>query len=107
MGDGFEKEEKLAIIAGIFLCVSVILFYIWLTTKIPEGLGAMQYICIIISIPVYLTGLIMAIIAKIKCKYSSLVHSIFRFYIYATCSILALIIAFFLFVHWVKNCNIY
>ena len=82
------KAEKLARIAAILFGVLIILGYIVGFMKSSEEIKAVYTICAISAILVYLVGLVLAIIAKIKCKYSSFVNGIFRLYVFATCGLI-------------------
>ena len=88
-----NKAEKLAMIAVTLYVVSLLIFFILYLKKVSEGYISISDIFLIIAIPAYLIGLILAVIAKIKCKYSSFVDWIFRIYIFTTCGIAVIAIA--------------
>ena len=81
------KAEKLARIAAVLFGFFVILGCIYFLISSEEAISVYT-ICAILAILVYLAGLILAVIAKIKCKYSSFVNGIFRLYVFATCGLI-------------------
>ena len=87
------KAEKLARIAVILYAVSLLIFIILFLKYDSEGYVLISEIFLIIAIPAYLAGLVLAVIAKIKCKYSSFVDEIFRIYLYTTGIMIAIVIA--------------
>ena len=86
------KAEKLAGIAAVLFGVFVILGCIYFLISSEEAISVYT-ICAIAVILVYLVGLVLAIIAKIKCKYSSFVNGVFHFYVFATCGLILFTLA--------------
>ena len=87
--ENYKKAEKLANIAEKILFISVILIISFFAS-----LGNLSRIILLIAVPLYLTGLVIAIIAKDKCKECEKAKRVLDNYLDVTIALIVIITIF-------------
>ena len=87
--ENYKKAEKLANIAEKILFISVILIISFFAS-----LGNLSRIILLIAVPLYLTGLVIAIIANDKCKECEKAKRVLDNYLDVTIALIVIITIF-------------
>ena len=96
--ENYKKAEKLANIAEKIMFVSVILIISFFAS-----LGTLSSIILFIAVPLYITGLVIAVIANDKCNECKKAEAVFNAYLKVTIVLVVTIIIFIIVV--VAVCN--